>query len=154
MEQVRAFFSDALGVEATGFTVFVGTDHESSHAAYFDLTGNSILGAYRPNDFWYHGWVTSTDTGGAVIGLMYGGSVSARRLDSLVGIVAHEYFHVLIRKRQELRKTQVLMGGRIGSIQARSDCSTVACFPQQPAGQVKTAGNGSAALPSKHTQSG
>ena len=95
MEQVRAFFSDALGVEATGFTVFVGTDHESSHAAYFDLTGNSILGAYRPNDFWYHGWVTSTDTGGAVIGLMYGGSVSARRLDSLVGIVAHEYFHVL-----------------------------------------------------------
>lgn len=95
MEQVRAFFAAQHGVEATGFTVFVGTDHDASRAAYYDLTGHRISEAYSPNSFWYHGWVTSMDTGGAVIGLMYGGNVSDRRLGSLVSIVAHEYFHVL-----------------------------------------------------------
>ncbi len=95
MEQVRTFFAAQYGSEATGFTVFVGTDYGSSRAAYYDLTGHSISAAYSPNNFWDHGWVTSTGTGGAVVGLMYGGSVSDRRLDSLVSIVAHEYFHVL-----------------------------------------------------------
>ncbi len=95
MEQVRSFFSAQYGSEATGFTVFVGTNHDSSHATYYDLTGNSISGAYSPNNFWDHGWVTSKDNGGAVIGLMYGGNVSDRTFDNLVNIVAHEYFHVL-----------------------------------------------------------
>ena len=109
MEQVRAFFSDQFGVEATGFRVLVGTNHDSSHATYYDMTGNSISGAYSPNNFWDHGWVTSKDNGGAVVALMYGVNVSDRTLDNLVHIVAHEYFHVL--QGQQVAGFEALEGG-------------------------------------------
>ena len=55
MERARGFFADTLGVEATGFTVLVGMNHEVHAAsAYMGLTGqDSILGSLpRPNAVW------------------------------------------------------------------------------------------------------
>ena len=88
MEQVRAFFADTLGVEATGFTVLVGMNHEAMASAYMGLTGQDLL-EYRARRGWVRGWATHTRTGGALLALVYVDGQSPEE------IIAHEYFHVL-----------------------------------------------------------
>ena len=92
MEHSRAYFSDRFGIEATGFTVLVGEDYEAMSPVYRDVTGTDISSAYRLKVT--HGWVGSSASGGAVVGLVYG-HLSDRSLSTLKHYIAHEYFHVL-----------------------------------------------------------
>ena len=95
MEAVRAFFSDRFGVEATGFTVLAGTDHESLSAIYRDAVGRDVTDIYSEWRGDVYGWVTNSTTGGSIVTLVYGGIPNDDRLDTLRHIVVHEYFHVL-----------------------------------------------------------
>ncbi len=88
MERTRGFFADRYGVEATGFTLLVGMNHEAMASAYMGLTGQDLL-EYRARRGWVRGWATHTRTGGALLALVYVDGQSPEE------IIAHEYFHVL-----------------------------------------------------------
>ena len=97
MESVRAYFSEQFGVEATGFTVIVGTS-ATLLPVYRDIAKkepedwylSSQFGARRGN----FGWVTRSPTGGAVVALMHG-IASDLNLAESDYVIVHEYFHVL-----------------------------------------------------------
>ena len=97
MESVRAYFSEQFGVEATGFTVIVGTS-ATLLPVYRDIAKrepedwhlSSQFGARRGNS----GWVTRSPTGGAVVALMHG-IASDLNLAESDYVIVHEYFHVL-----------------------------------------------------------
>ena len=94
MEFVRAYFSDRYGVEATGFTVLVGTS-PALIPVYGDITN-------RRSDLFYaterskvrSAWATRSPAGGAVVTLVYG-TVNDVNLIELMHAIVHEYFHVL-----------------------------------------------------------
>ena len=94
MEAVRAFFAEQYGVEATGFTVVVGTDFETFDLALQDLTGfkfyHGATGAPTAG-----GFVTSSTKGSAVVALVYGEHPTDSHFSSVKHSVVHEYFHVL-----------------------------------------------------------
>ena len=94
MEHVRAFFTNQYDVEATGFTVVVGTDYESFGLAMEELIGwkpyQRQIGIPLEG-----GFVTSSTKGGAVMGLIYGEHPRVDYFSSVKNYIAHEYFHVL-----------------------------------------------------------
>ena len=94
MEYVRAYFADRYGVEATGFTVLVGTDYEALASRYHEIVGEGTEGVYDPEWRHPHGWVTTSRTGSAVTTLVYG-TLTRESFSSVVHFIAHEYFHVL-----------------------------------------------------------
>ena len=93
MEYSRAYFSDRFGVEATGFTVLVGSDYETLSPVYREVIGRDLSDSYPTFGVTTDAWVTVSRTGGAVVTLIYGRSQEA--LATLEHYIVHEYFHVL-----------------------------------------------------------
>ena len=93
MEHSRAYFSNRFGVEATGFTVLVGSDYEAMAPVYEEMTGVDLAGRYGPFARISYAWVRASRTGGAVVTMMIGRGREA--LSVLNEYVVHEYFHVL-----------------------------------------------------------
>ena len=93
MEYSRAYFSDRFGVEATGFTVLVGSDYETLSPVYREVIGRDLSDSYPTIGVTTDAWVTVSRTGGAVVTLIYGRSQEA--LATLEHYIVHEYFHVL-----------------------------------------------------------
>ena len=90
MEYSRAYFANEYGVEATGFTVLVGENHEALARVYKDATGSDLPdNPFADTD----AWVTSSVRGGAVITLLYG--FETWTIAKLTNYIVHEYFHVL-----------------------------------------------------------
>ena len=97
MESVRAYFSEQFGVEATGFTVIVGTS-ATLLPVYRDIAKKEPEDWYLSNQFGARrgnfGWVTQSPTGGAVVALMHGIASDINLAESDY-VIVHEYFHVL-----------------------------------------------------------
>ena len=96
MEFVRDFFSDTLGVKATGFTVLVGMKREAMASSYRLLTGDDLPREYPGWPSWgsyrSSGWTTNTSTGGALVVLVFVGGPSPEVTEETI---AREYFRVL-----------------------------------------------------------
>ena len=92
MERVRAYFADMYGVEATGFTIFVGADQDSFVEASRDALGGQEL--HLGQGIQSRAWVQNSPTGGAWMVLSYG-VLTEENFDGLRHHIAHEYFHVL-----------------------------------------------------------
>ena len=90
MEYSRAYFANEYGVEATGFTVLVGENHEALTPVYKDATGSDLPDNSSADT---DAWVTSSVRGGAVITLLYG--FETWTIANLTNYIVHEYFHVL-----------------------------------------------------------
>ena len=93
MEAARAYFSSRYGVEATGFTVLVGSDYDALSPIYEEMTGADLESSYPPFGRVSDAWVRASSDGGAVVTMMLGKGGEA--LSSLTHYVVHEYFHVL-----------------------------------------------------------
>ena len=93
MEAVRAYFSNRYGVEATDFTVLVGSDHGELSSVFYDATGRDLSASIPSSWGTIHGLATASRTGGAVVALFYSGS--EHYLRELQQVIVHEYFHVL-----------------------------------------------------------
>lgn len=93
MEYSRAYFSDRFGVEATDFTVLVGSGYEALSPVYHDLVGRDLSASYPRFGITPYAWVTASGTGGAVATLIYGRTRESLQL--LEHYIVHEYFHVL-----------------------------------------------------------
>ena len=97
MEAVRSWFADQYGVEATGFTVLVGADHEALAPVSRDVVGVDLSSVFvppghgGPNSLLPAPFVTTTNDGSSLMVFVYG----RNPFDSLKDAIAHEYFHVL-----------------------------------------------------------
>ena len=109
MEAVRAYFSNRFGVEATGFTVLVGSDHAALSSVYYDVTGVDVLPHIPSFSVGGNGFVIASPTGGAVVVLFYGRAQYSFR--NVQHIIVHEYFHVL--QGQLASGFENLQGGEI-----------------------------------------
>ena len=94
MEYVRAYFVHRYGVEATGFTVLVGTDFEALSPVYRDVLDSDLSAHYSPQFKGQKAFVTSSPAGSAVITLV-AGTLATNPFVELKKPIAHEYFHVL-----------------------------------------------------------
>ena len=93
MEYSRAYFRNRFGVEATDFTVLVGSDYEALAPVYRDIVGRDLSDKYPSWAITTSAWATSSPAGGALVTLIYGKNQQA--LDTLKEYIVHEYFHVL-----------------------------------------------------------